>query len=75
MAIAFETRLRNLDTFAANLADVYKGLCRIGWDPDEAAEFVDGLNENRYEVIKLRKKVEVLQGIVKEDARQSAATG
>lgn len=66
MTIAFETRLRNLDTFAANLADVYKGLCRIGWDTGTATEFVDGLNENRYECIKLRREVEELKKIVKE---------
>ena len=64
MTIAFETRRRNLDTFAANLADVYKGLCRIGWDTGTAAEFVDGLNDNRYECIKLRKEVEALKKII-----------
>lgn len=69
-------RRRDLDTFAANLADVYRGLVRIGWDPSTAAEFVDGLNENRYEVITLRKEVDVLKNIIKtKGARQPVAAG
>ncbi len=58
-----------LDTFARCLADVYRGLVRIGWGEDTATDFVDGLNENRYECIKLRKEVEELKRIVT-DLRQ-----
>lgn len=70
---AFEMKLQNIDVFASNLADVYRGLVRVGWSEESAREFVDGLNENRYEVIKLRKKVEVLQGLTKGNAPQVVA--
>lgn len=65
----YEMKLRKSDVFAANLADVYRGLVRIGWDDSAAASFVDGLNENRYECIKLRKEVEALKKIIA-DLRQ-----
>jgi hypothetical protein len=61
---------RQLDTFARHLLDVRRGLVAIGWDDSRAKEFVQGLNENRYEVIKLRKKAEVLEGLVKGNALQ-----
>ena len=47
-------RTRPVDHFADALADVYRGLLRIGWDEVAACEFTDGLNENRCELIKLR---------------------
>mgnify|MGYP000651632701 CR=1 FL=1 len=55
-----------LDTFARCLADVHRGLVRIGWDESTATEFVDEMNDNRYECIKLRKDVEELKRIVAE---------
>ena len=58
-----------LDTFARCLADVHRGLVRIGWDEGTATEFVDGLNDNRYECIKLRKEVEALKKVIT-DLRQ-----
>jgi len=59
----------HLDTFARCLADVYRGLVRVGWDEGAAADFVDGLNDNRYECIKLRKEVEALKKVIT-DLRQ-----
>lgn len=63
------TTALHLDVFARCLADVHRGLIRIGWDESAATDFVDGLNENRYECIKLRKEVEALKSVIA-DLRQ-----